>query len=205
MTDAERLTLLLEVANAERWMEGDNPDAAALRSEVERVPLSRQQLMRRLRAFISSETRIGVGRVGMKAREWTPRVRIAGLRHDLTDREIEALRLEELRFVLGMMLRGEGVLPLAISVGVSKGEESVSGQFPDVVLYLAMRLLAASGLTIGTCEAPEAGDPGYPNAFDRACGGVLISKRGGKRRRRYCSDACEQRAKNPKWKKRRRT
>jgi hypothetical protein len=203
MTDAKRLEGLLTVANEERWVDGEDPEAAILRSEKERVPMSRRQLMKRLRHFVDSETRIGVGRLGMKVREWTPRLQIDGFRSDLTDHELEGLRLEELRFILSQLLRGtRRSFPITISVAVFEGSESVSGQFPDVVLHLAMRLLADSGLTVGECEAPEAGDPGYPNAFDRPCAGLFITKRSGERRRRFCTNACKTRAKNPKWEQR---
>ena len=199
MTDAKRLERLLTVANQERWVDGDQPNAAANRHGKDVVPMSRTQLMKRLRWFINGETMINVERVGMNVREWTPRFEIDGLRADLTDHEIEAIRLEELRSLLGTLMRGELAVPIAISVAVRDGEQSIRGPFPDVVLYLAARLLTDSQLTVGMCEAPEAGEAGHPNACDRPCPGVFITQRSGKGRRRFCDGACKIRARNPKW------
>ena len=122
---------------------------------------------------------------------------------ELSDHEIEQRRLEELRFFLNLMLRGTHAfaLPIKLSISVTDSIETIHGCLPDVVLYLAIRLMADSGLTIGECEAPEASDPGYPNNYDEPCHGMFVVQRSGKRRRRFCDGACKQRARNPKWKK----
>jgi hypothetical protein len=197
MTDAQRLKLLLDVANDERWVDRDHPD-------VERVPKSRKRLVKRLHDFIDSEDTIDVGPINTSVREWMPRFRRSDgepvWRTDLTDHEIEQIRLEELRFLLGQVLRGTFSMSIVINVGVHDGIQRIGGAFPDVVLYLAVRLLADSHLAIGECEAPEAGEPGRPNSFDRACAGLFVVQRRG--RGHYCSAACRGRAhNNPKWKK----
>lgn len=195
MTDAQRLKLVLDVANDERWVDRDHPD-------VEREPRSRQRMLKRLHAFIDSEDTIDVGEINMSVREWTPRFHLpdggSPWRPDLTGHEIEQIRIEELRFLLSQMLRGTFSMSIAINVGVRDGIQRISGAFPDVVLYLAVRLLADSHLEIAECEAPQAGEPGRPNAFDQPCAGLFVVQRRG--RGRYCSDACRGRAQHPKWK-----
>jgi hypothetical protein len=228
MTTRERLQLLIDVANAERWTDRDDPDtgralaraetalralrtraakglgidtdeANALRASLLRAPLSRAQIKKKLHAFLAYETRIEVdlNHVGIDAREWRPRFRYVqadgadALRGDLTDHEREQVRLEELRVCLGVVLRGDADVLVTVATSGSEGEQRISGPLPDVVLYLAVRLLADSGLTVSRCEAPAAGEPSQPNAYDRLCGGVFVKERA---QGRYCSDACKSRA-----------
>jgi hypothetical protein len=77
----------------------------------------------------------------------------------------------------------------------------VSGEFPDVALYLAARLVADEQIELTTCVAPAAGLPGRAERdWSRwpICGrSFVVTGRGNLKR--YCSKACKARAKNPNW------
>jgi hypothetical protein len=185
---AERLGPLLE------WIRID-PEAEAERwektSRGEFVPKMRKgEVMRRLRTFVQSFNGhpLKVGKVTLRKRL------------DLDELDELALRLS------GMLLHGGGgdlpSLSFQMRLTVDGPLLVVSGSLPDVVRYLAVRLVVDEQLDLNTCEAPEPRRPGRPADGHwrkwEMCGNLFVAKGA----QRYCSETCKRRAKNPNWRSR---
>lgn len=192
---AERLEPLLE------WLRVDLEAEKKRRARTERsafVPkMTRHEMSRQLRVFVESFDAhpLKVGRV------------LPGRGYDL----------EELQLQLSLMLLHGGggredkhgspviVMPsLRFLVRLTKDGPMlvVSGTQPDLVLYLAARLVVDEQLDLDTCEAPAAGKPGRQERDWRRwpqCGNLFVANGPG-RQRLYCSASCKRRVKeNPKW------
>jgi hypothetical protein len=208
-TAAARLDPLLGWTNVDRAAE----DRRAAEDLDYRPAISPTEARRRLRAFVESFAADPVrGRVTkIDPREWRPwKADPASVRTKLSDDELVTQRLKELRTRLLWLLTGQGVsmqLPsLAFRVDRRQGRNTmlVSGEFPEVVLYLAAWLIAKDNVVVDTCHAPRAGDPGrserdWPRWPE--CEGLFVAGGRGSGKH-YCSKPCKRRAKNPNWKKR---
>jgi hypothetical protein len=212
-TATERLEPLLEWMSMdldiEMWKEEDDRSY--------RSPLLKGEVRRRLRTFIESfdgdvdsvraEDSLITGRHPKEwAPVWVPR---SVMRPDVSERDVTLVRLEELRVRLSMILMGDSHSQRLSSLYFRTEHRDVGtalvvgGAFPDVVLYLAARLVAEYDVRLDQCHAPMPDVPGRNDKRDWStwprCNGLyVVGGRGSERR--YCSGTCKRRAKNPNWK-----
>jgi hypothetical protein len=202
-----RLTPLLE------WMSVDQEteDWNAENKWKYKKRLQPPEVRKRLLTFVESFTaeKVAAGDITKKLpSEWPLFIDFSkpSFRAGLSNEEIAAGRVEELRWWLSGLLLESQMLPLSLSFSMDQTQLLVSGPLPHVVLYLAAWYVAEYEIVIAQCEAPMADVPGRHErnwAKWPRCNGLLVAGGRGSGRH-YCSDACKQRAKNPNWKKEKR-
>jgi hypothetical protein len=212
-TAIKRLTPLLKWTTVDQETEDWNAENKENYSRL--MPPS--EVRRRLRTFVESfaDEKVSAGKVTkMLPSEWPLLVDTskAPFRADLSGEVLAAWKVEELRAWLSGLLDGSVNYPLSqLSFRVDRTKEQtrlvVSGPLSHVFLYLAAWLVAEHDIEIAQCEAPMADVPGRHErnwAEWPRCNGLLVAGGRGEGRH-YCSETCKRRARNPNWKKRRRS
>lgn len=190
MKTKERLELLLEWINS--------------RSERE---WSSAEILRRLRKFVDSfdGEPVAAGEVNMHPEQWQIQVTARDAEGKvLTPTDNAGLQLAGLAMRLDSLLAGKlrmNLPSLSFHVQIDRNglnELAVSGDLPDVVLYLTTRVVVDEIVELGRCQAPVPNPPGVPKDGDytERCRKVyVVGKRGA-----TCSDRCRQRTKDAKFK-----